>query len=447
MTAPLQFHNPQAAQLLLLAQQLRSFEKLSDDQQHQVQQSHLLRLMRHAARYSPWWQARLSGAGFDTDKPDSAVFSRLPVLSRNEVQHAFTSLRAHPPGLQAKDVFVSASSGSTGVPVRIEKDARVYGQLYAAISWIENQWHQRDARKKIAALNVGGKDAEAASWGGVFSALGLHGKSASRALENRSLESHLHWLQSWKPDYLKCSPVVAAQLAELAIEQKVHLPFAQIISQWERITPRHRALCQQAFGAAIIDRYSCEESGWIALQCASHGKLHVLNASVLVEIVDAENNPCPPGVVGRVLLTSLQGFAMPLLRYELGDLAEWGQACECGMTLPVIERLWGRVRQQVRLPDGRMLAMAFLGDDLGQIDRIREFRIIQYKDDALEIQLVTAAALNENDKAKIQHIFNSNGLSELPLVISEVSSIAWDSGRKREEFLRRDVTLAESRCS
>lgn len=431
--------------MLLLAQQIRAFEHLPAVRQQESQEAHLLRLMRHAYQYSAFWKARLEEAGYAEGASDCAAFYRLPVLSRDAVQQAASSLRAHWPGLQADAIIVSASSGSTGVPVRVEKDARVYGPLYSAISWVESQWHQRDPRKKIAVLNVGGKDIETSSWGGVYEALGLRGPSASRAMGDRTLQSHLSWLQSVRPDYLKCSPVVAAQLAQLALEQNVRLPLAHIISQWERITPRHRELCREVFGANIIDRYSCEESGWIALQCASHGNLHVLNSSVLVEIVDERGKACAPGVVGRVLITSLQGFAMPLLRYELGDLAEWGPPCGCGMTLPVIARLWGRVRQQVRLPDGRRLPMAFLGDELGRIGRIREFRICQYLDDALEIQLVVLAALDANDKAEIRRIFAANGLAGVPLVISEVPAIAWEPGRKREEFVQRDMTLAQAK--
>src|SRR5690606_19383274 len=111
--------------------------------------------------------------------------------------------------------------------------------------------------------------------------------------------------------------------------------------------------------------------------------------------------PCPPGQVGRVLVTALHSFAMPLIRYDIGDLASWGEPCGCGITLPVIEKLWGRTRHQVRLPDGGSLPMAFIGDELGLINAIREFRIYQYADNSLEIQVAVNSTLSEDDEAAV----------------------------------------------
>tara|TARA_R100001039_G_C1850520_1_gene110742 strand:+ start:3369 stop:3659 length:291 start_codon:yes stop_codon:yes gene_type:complete len=87
----------------------------------------------------------------------------------------------------------------------------------------------------------------------------------------------------------------------------------------------------------------------------------VTSGTVIVEILDDHHQPCPPGVPGRVVVTSLHSFAMPIIRYELGDLAEWGPPCACGLTWPVIAALRGRVRRRVRLPDGSSRVMPFLG--------------------------------------------------------------------------------------
>jgi phenylacetate-CoA ligase len=73
---------------------------------------------------------------------------------------------------------------------------------------------------------------------------------------------------------------------------------------------------------------------------------------VLVEILDAQGRPCRPGEIGRVVATPLHNVAMPLLRYELDDYAEVGQACACGRGLPVIRRILGRRQNMLRLPDG-----------------------------------------------------------------------------------------------
>jgi phenylacetate-coenzyme A ligase PaaK-like adenylate-forming protein len=61
-----------------------------------------------------------------------------------------------------------------------------------------------------------------------------------------------------------------------------------------------------------------------------------------VEVLDEEGRPCAPGETGRVVATSLNNFAMPLIRYETGDTAEVGAPCPCGRGLPVLTRIMGR---------------------------------------------------------------------------------------------------------
>jgi phenylacetate-CoA ligase len=70
----------------------------------------------------------------------------------------------------------------------------------------------------------------------------------------------------------------------------------------------------RGLGSKIIDRYSCEETGYIALQCPRHNHLHVISPVTILEIIDESGNPCPPGKPGRVLVTGMQSFAMPLIR-------------------------------------------------------------------------------------------------------------------------------------
>ncbi|RLM48768.1 phenylacetate--CoA ligase family protein, partial [Halobellus sp. Atlit-31R] len=83
----------------------------------------------------------------------------------------------------------------------------------------------------------------------------------------------------------------------------------------ETVTGAMRRDCKAVFGARVIDRYTCEEAGWLALQCPKHEHLHVFTSNTLIEIVDAQGIACPVGMPGRVLVTALHSHAMPLIRY------------------------------------------------------------------------------------------------------------------------------------
>lgn len=428
-------HHPLAAQVLDIARQLRRFEQLPPAQQQALQADQILALLRHAHACSPFWRARLDAAGFNPAAATFDGFGTLPVLSRSELQNHFAAMRARLPGQDDSAFVVAATSGSTGQPVLVERLRELHGLLYEAVGLIDNEWHGRDPSQTLGVLGIGLQDAAFPDWGGIYPLLGYRGQGFSRGLATHPLASHLAWLAACRPGYLKCSPLAAAELARLALASGQQLPLRQILSQSERVLPAHRALCRAAFGAEIKDRYSCEEAGWLALQCPQHDHLHILSGTVHVEIVDEAGQACPVGQPGRVLVTGLHSYAMPLIRYELGDLAEWGPPCDCGITLPVIRRLWGRTRHQLRLPSGERRPMPALGDDIGRIAAVQEFQVRQYLGGELEILCRVSRPLCSAERDAIARILRTDVTAELQVFIREVDAIDWGPGWKRDEFV------------
>jgi phenylacetate-CoA ligase len=118
----------------------------------------------------------------------------------------------------------------------------------------------------------------------------------------------------------------------------------EVRTSGEPVGATTRQLCRDAWNVPVTDVYAAAEAGCIALQCPGSEHYHVQSESVLVEVLDGWNRACAPGTVGRVVVTTLQNFAMPLVRYDIGDLAEVGAPCPCGRGLPVLTRIAGRVR-------------------------------------------------------------------------------------------------------
>lgn len=431
----LRFYGPVASQALQLYRELYDHVTLPHEIKRQGQGYAQANLLRHAYRYSSFWRQRLSRTGFDVGAPEQFELTHLPVLTRQDLQESFEAMRARWPSCAADKIFTVATSGSTGEPVRVEKYHDFYHPLDQALALLEMDWFSRDPSQTFANLGPNLSDRVAHSWGGIYEALGFRGQYHQRNFSDKTLASHLDWLNEVKPSYLKCSPYFAAALATQAQEMNRVLSVEQIISVSEGVSPQQRAICQQGLGAKIIDRYSSEETGMIALQCPSHDHLHVIDTAVIVEIVDPAGKPSPIGEVGRLLVTALYSFAMPIIRYDLGDLAEWG-LCDRGQTMPVIKRVWGRTRCGIAVPERGVIPMGFIGDDLGKIEAIREFRLRQYPDAQLELELVTKRPLTEQEEAEIIDLFRGYGLSGLTLYLSEKPQIEWPPLQKREEFVR-----------
>jgi phenylacetate-CoA ligase len=147
----------------------------------------------------------------------------------------------------------------------------------------------------------------------------------------------LHELMRINPGSLQTEPQILEGLLEQALFQGSRPQnLREIRCRCAWLDPELRKLAEKAWGIPVIHEYVLEEIGAIALQCPENQGLHIHSEFVFVEILDEHDKPCTAGHTGRVVVTPLQNFQTPLIRYDTGTLAEVGEACDCGRTLPVL---------------------------------------------------------------------------------------------------------------
>jgi phenylacetate-CoA ligase len=418
--------------------QLRAFERAPAAIQLELQMAQLKRLMVHARSYSPFWRERLEALPLDATAPlGMEHLQQLPVLRRADLRQSAARMRSRAPGMGESLISVAQTSGSTGTPVRVERFDPVYGPLYQAVEYLDHVWHGRDARKRMASYKRENGNVDDATWGAPFAWFETVGPAYGRNPIGVSLDSLYDLLLERRPDYLAIQSSGIRALADIAQRRCGPAPrLEQIITAYERVSPDDRILAREIFGAPIKDRYSCEECGWLALQCPRHDHYHVLGASVLIEVVNDDGSPCAMGQVGRVLVTSLHSYAMPLIRYEIGDLAAWGNPCDCGITLPVLNRVVGRVRDLVVLPDGsRRMLQASMRHAI-DIDHIREYQLRQYSCGTVELQISARRALTDDERGRLRTWLSAMFSDMLPIVVTETLNVDWEGLPKRRELIR-----------
>ena len=204
-------------------------------------------------------------------------------------------------------------------------------------------------------------------------------------------------MQRQDPDYLLTHPTIVDRLARYSIEHDIRLPnLRQVETIAEILRPATREACHKAWGVSVVDMYTTREIGYIALQCPDHETYHVQSEDVFVEVLDENGYPCAPGECGRVVVTPLHNFAMPFIRYEIGDYAEVGEPCECGRGLQVLRHILGRKQNMLVLPSGEerwpLLSSGNISELLA-IAPIKQFQFVQKSADAIELRLSTARDL------------------------------------------------------
>ena len=152
------------------------------------------------------------------------------------------------------------------------------------------------------------------------------------------------------------------------------------------LSPEQRDQIERAFGRGkVFDNYGAREM-YIAAECRAHDGYHLHADVVLTEVVGPDGRACAPGQRGRVILTELFNHAFPFIRYDIGDLAVMGQPaeCACGIRLPRLRRLEGRIADVVVLRD-RILTAPNFATLFSDKPGIRAYQIVQKSVDELTV--------------------------------------------------------------
>ncbi len=376
---------------------------------HQYRQ--LAHLVRHAASTVPFYRERL--AGLRPFEPPLAVaaWRALPVLTRVEIQEAGDALLSAAVAKSHGPISEIFTSGSTGRPLRARRTALSLA-FWSAFTERDHLWHARDRSAKLAVVRHAdpGRDQYPAgsrerNWTHEFRAVFATGPAVALNV-NASVEEQLEWLARERPRYLLTFPTNALRLARYCLDEGVRLAgIEQVMLIGEIAGPGVRAACREAWGASVADIYSAREIGYIALQCPEAECLHVQSEGVLVEVLDDAGEACAPGTVGRIVVTPLHNFAMPLIRYEIGDYAEVGDPCRCGRGLPVLRRVLGREQDMLVLPSGeRRWTLLSSGNIEGLLELapIRQYQFAQVAPDAIEARLAVARPLSPAEEGAVR---------------------------------------------
>lgn len=427
-----------AAQIGALLLQLGTTETLPANQLRALQMIQLNALLKHAWENAPFWKSRLRDAGWTPSMAvDPGLLLRLPLLTRAEVQKHGSTLRSQcvPEGFGPESLY--RTSGSTGRPVEVYRNA-LNERIYDAQTFRDHLWHGRNTRGKLAVLRTRRQDGVEPEWGRVSRemTIGGTGPAVIRGSDGKDFRSHLDWLAAERPDYLNINPTLAAALTRLHLSEGYpRLAIHQILSTGGTVTDEARTLCREAWGAEFTDRYSCEEIGYLAFQCPKHTHYHTAE-TVIIEILNSAGRPCSPGQTGRVVVTSLLSFAMPLLRYDLGDMAVPGDACDCGRGLPTISRIIGREFNFAVLPSGHWRVGMLQAKDWADAVPVRDFRVKQTALDRLEVELVLPRPMTENDVTRAKTMLREFFGYDFVIAVKQVKSIDWGRTDKRENFVR-----------
>jgi len=355
-----------------------------------LQLSKLKRLLLHCHKTVPYYRQLFTNIGIERKHIDSLeCFFRIPFLSKKDINENRDKIRSSK--LDYNRLIPNSTSGSTGESLFFYMDKRSFAHQEA--STIRNQkW-----------LGIYPGDKTAKLWGEPMQfkrARSLKGRVlnwaknvlflSSYELYDERMKHYAKKLTKFKPIVLISYPGPLAVFSEYLLKKRIRIPsIRSIISSAETLFPWQRDIIVEAFSCPVYNRYGCREFGDIAHECPKQEGLHINADRVFLELIDKDSKPVTPGETGEVVITDLDNYGFPFVRYRTGDLASWGGGdCSCGRGFSLLKSVEGRTMDIIRAPNGNRLGGTFWTILFRSRPGIRAFQVFQKKIDEITVRYV-----------------------------------------------------------
>lgn len=387
-----------------------AYDSMSAAEIDELELGLLRRLLCHARDSVPFYAAAFASAGIDPARMSRIDdIRKLPLMDKASILRSPQQFRSSLYGDGASRVV--QTGGSTGEPFRVFTE-RDDPSVQNAYNWA--QWRRLGVKPGEASVSLVGM-AHKSSPDRTF--VEHRVKDAMLRVHRPSRDPEPPWMdilariRQHAPALIRGFPSVVAEMAEAMIELGVP-PLGSLRGvslSSEDILPNQRAVIERAFAVPCLGFYGQSEHCVLAMQCEASQAYHVYPGYAYVEILDDDGQPITePGRMGEVVGTSLLNYAMPLIRYRTGDLAEWDAGeCPCGRQHRRLARLAGRKRNRVALPGGKTV---YFGSDV--YDALwyapEMFRQIQFEQSCADELNVRVVPFPGTDRARLKLFIEGN---------------------------------------
>lgn len=429
-------------ELALIGQIERSPERIAE-----VQRARLAELLRHAWAQVPYYRDTLESCGAVREgRVDLDRFTDIPFLTKDVIRAEGDRLRAKalPRGRKA---FANASGGSTGEPVRFWQDSGYWDTTIAV-----RTYHFSTVGKQLG-------EREMKIWGSerdLFEGtLGWKATLQNWAYNRRfeqcwhlpeaQIQKILRDIDRWKPKLLWCyrDGIDAVAKHVVAHGLRPHAP-AAIVLGGATVYPYMVQAIERAFNSPAISAYGSREVGAVACQCLARAGHHIATHANVVETIDAAGQPVV-GRDGELAITPLANYAMPFLRYRIGDRGRLTHdQCPCGRGFPLLESLSGRMVEVLVNARGEQVDPIYFIQLLAVIFNrgfFRKFQVVQAEDGALTLNVVLdAGATQEAAQPNLTEVVEKIRLvmgANCPVEVKFVEDIPLSASGKHPYVVRR----------
>ncbi|MFB0528314.1 MAG: phenylacetate--CoA ligase family protein [bacterium] len=390
--------------LLYYLWKVRKAQRLTSFELEELQNRKLRALVKHAYENVPYYRKLFDSVRLkpgDIRVKEDLV--KIPITTKKVLQKLPITERVAK-GTDISKCIKGRTSGSTGEPLDVFLSKR---ELSHRVAMQTRVYGLNLVDKKISILDrdpFPAKGSPAKIFGKLrkyLNRLGLWRRYYFSLFdEPQELVSKLLEI---KPDVIETQPSTMRLISQFIREKNITgICPKSIFTRAELLNREDRKQIEAVFGAKLTDLYGTIEFGIVAWECEKHQGYHINSDIVMVEAI--RDNQQVYGKEGQMLCTDLTNYTMPFIRYALEDIVVLSkEKCSCGRNFPLIELVEGRCNDFVTLPSGKILSPVLLLIAVESIYGISQYKLVQEKIDAFDVQIVKGQNFKETTIRELKH--------------------------------------------
>lgn len=335
---------------------------------------------------------------------------KIPFTTKNELrEHSLGSFLAK--GVDLKRCKVLSTSGSTGMPLKVvyDRNADDFSKAVNLRSMMENGLRMHDKW-----VNIGdSRNVRKPAW---FQKLGFFNMVTLSIFDD--IENIVKTLININPDIIVGYPSQLNLIAKNVKKNRIgRIKPRVIFTTAELLDSDTRNLINSAFDIELVDLFGCMEVNRTAWECSEHCGYHLDTDSVVTEFI-SEGEDVVAGERGNIIYTCLFNFAMPLIRYDVGDVGvPSDELCACGRGLPMMKSVEGRTDDFIILPSGKVISPRGLVLIMKYVRGIIEYQIVQETLNNISVYIVISEEFNDKYIEKLEDNIKSALNNEVSVAI------------------------------
>ena len=364
----------------------RKIQNLSEEELIKLQKDNLQKMLDHISTNVPYY----SKLNIEKKSDPYEWLKGFPLLYKSTIKENLDDIVI---GDRTK-LVVEKSSGSSGIhgAVYLTKEEHSASQAIQTLWW---EWAGYRFGNSIMQTGINPHRGVVKS---IKDRILNTDYVAAFGISEEQMKAKLYALEKSPRDHFAGYASSLYVFAQMAKKNNITgVKFKSVFSWGDKMFPHYRKLIEETFNTKVYDSYGCTEGLMMAAQ-KDKANYYLMSPHVHVELLDKDGNEVQPGELGYVVVTRLDAFAMPLIRYYLGDLAVKGTRNKnekYDFGFPLIEKIIGRDTDIIRTASGKYMVVHSFTGIFEHLPEVKQFRVIQRTLEEIEIELIPDKGFSE----------------------------------------------------